>query len=282
MFIALALAATLEQHFLDIAKTSGGHVGAYAEVVETGTAASLNADEPFPMQSVYKLPIAMAVLDLVDKKQLALTHRVRLTAADMAPPGLHSPLRDAHPRGDIDVSVRDLIRDAIVESDGTASDALFRLGGGADALTAYVRRIGVTGITIAATEARMARDEMVQYTNSATPRAAAMLLERLVAGRAVSAASRDLLLGDLAASTPGARRLKGLLPKGTAVAHKTGTDGTHNGLTRATNDIGIITLPNGRHLAIAVFVKDSTADEPTREATIAKIARAAYDEWSAK
>jgi beta-lactamase class A len=50
----------------------------------------------------------------------------------------------------------------------------------------------------------------------------------------------------------------------------------------ATNHIGIITLPDGRHLAIAVFVKDSPADEATREATIAKIARAAFDRWSAR
>jgi len=99
---------------------------------------------------------------------------------------------------------------------------------------------------------------------------------------AAAAAARDLLLGDLTASTPGPHGLKGLLPPGTAVAHKTGTDGTRHGLTRATNDIGIITLQNGRHLAIAVFVKDSTADEPTREATIAKIARAAYDAWSTR
>jgi beta-lactamase class A len=76
--------------------------------------------------------------------------------------------------------------------------------------------------------------------------------------------------------------LKGLLPPGTVVAHKTGTDGTFGGLTRATNDIGIITLPDGRHLAIAVFVRDSTADEATRERTIAAAARAAYDRWVTK
>jgi beta-lactamase class A len=80
-------------------------------------------------------------------------------------------------------------------------------------------------------------------------------------------------------STPGAKRLKGLLPAGTPVAHKTGTDGTIDGMTRATNDIGIITLTGGRHLAIAVFVKDSTADEATRESTIARIAKAVFDAW---
>jgi beta-lactamase class A len=86
----------------------------------------------------------------------------------------------------------------------------------------------------------------------------------------------------MANSTPGAKRLKGLLPAGTRVAHKTGTDGTVNGMTRATNDIGIITLPGGRHLAIAVFIKDSTADETTREGTIARIAKAVFDAWGRK
>jgi beta-lactamase class A len=81
-------------------------------------------------------------------------------------------------------------------------------------------------------------------------------------------------------STPGARRLKGLLPVGANVAHKTGTSGIENGITAATNDIGIITLPNGRHLAIAVFVADSPADEATREGVIAKIAKAVWEKFA--
>jgi len=80
----------------------------------------------------------------------------------------------------------------------------------------------------------------------------------------------------------GAHRLKGFLPEGTVVAHKTGTSGTSNGLTRATNDVGIVTLPDGRHMAIAVFVSDSKANEAVREGVIAKIARAAWDYWSGK
>lgn len=68
-----------------------------------------------------------------------------------------------------------------------------------------------------------------------------------------------------------------MLPKEIAVAHKTGTAGTINGLTRATNDVGIITLPNGYHLAISVFISDSYDSQGEREATIAKISRAAFD-----
>ena len=61
------------------------------------------------------------------------------------------------------------------------------------------------------------------------------------------------------------------------MAHKTGTAGTRDGLTRATNDVGLVTLPDGRHLAIAVFVSDSRADEATREGVIAKVSRAVWD-----
>jgi len=78
----------------------------------------------------------------------------------------------------------------------------------------------------------------------------------------------------------GPNRIKGLLPKGTVVAHKTGTGGTQNGVTSATNDIGIIYLPNGKHLAVGVFVSDSPADDKTRDAVIARIAKAAWDKFA--
>jgi beta-lactamase class A len=270
----------LAQQFSDIARDVTGVVGVRAEVIETREAAGMNDDQSFPMQSVYKLPISMAILDQVDRRMLTLTQKVHIGAKDLAPQGLHSPIRDAHPNGDIEMSVRDLVRAAIVDSDGTASDMLFHLGGGAARLTAYLRGIGVRHVTIATTEAEMARDPLAQYRNSATPRDAVALLKALDAGRGVSPDARQILLKDLTDSTPGPKRLKGLLPPGTVVAHKTGTDGTRDGLTRATNDIGLVTLPDGRHLAIAVFVKDSRSDLDHREAAIAKMTRAAWDRWS--
>jgi len=117
----------------------------------------------------------------------------------------------------------------------------------------------------------------VQYKNWATPLGAVKLLRALQIGRALSAPSRVLLTGWLTETTIGEKRIKARLPGGTAVAHKTGTDATRQGVTRATNDIGIVTLPNGQHLAIAVFIKDSKGTEAQREAVIAKIARAAWD-----
>jgi beta-lactamase class A len=77
-------------------------------------------------------------------------------------------------------------------------------------------------------------------------------------------------------------RLKGRLPAGTEVAHKTGSSGSRDGVSAATNDVGIITLPDGRHLAIAVFLRDSRAAAEARDAAIAKAARAAWDKTTAK
>jgi beta-lactamase class A len=274
------LALTLTDQFAAIAQTSGGRIGVFAHVIESDQNAGLNETERFPMQSVYKLPIAMAVLDQVERKALTLNQRVRLSADDMVPT-VHSPMRDAHPRGGIDVSVGELIRAAIVESDGTASDILLHLAGGGPRVTAYLRGLGIRNMDVMTTEREMSRDPMAQYRNSTTPRAAVDLLRALHAGRGVSPAAREMLLQHLAGSTPGAQRIKGLLPPGTVVAHKTGTDGTRDGKTAATNDIGLVTLPDGRHLAIAVFVKDSTAGMAPREGAIAKAAKAAWDHWAA-
>jgi beta-lactamase class A len=273
--------ATLSDRFNEIARLSGGRLGIFAQIVESGEHGGLNDTERFPMQSVYKLPIAMVILDQVDRRSLTLNEKVSLSASDMVP-DIHSPIRDRHPRGGIDVSVRELIRAAIVDSDGTASDILLRLAGGGPRVTAYLRGLGIRDMTVATTERAMSKDPAVQYENYSTPRAAVDVLKAVQAGRGLSPESRALLLQDLADSTPGRLRIKGRLPPGTAVAHKTGTDATRGGRTAATNDIGIVTLPDGRHLAIAVFLKDSTAGLVTREAAIANAAKAAWDHWTAR
>lgn len=180
----------------------------------------------------------------------------------------------------VEMSVGELMGFAISESDGTASDVLMKLAGGPQAVQAFLAEIEITEMVVLNSEKELGRDWQVQYRNWASPEAAVTLLRALHERRGLSEASQTLLLRLLTESKPGANRLKGLLPAGTAIAHKTGTSGTQNGISAATNDIGIITLPNGRHLAIAVFVSDSPADEATREGVIAKIAKAVWDQWS--
>src|SRR6266566_4821225 len=262
-----------------IAAAAKGRVGVAAVVLETGQSVSLSPHDHFPMQSVYKLPIGMAVMTQVDAGKIKLEQTVSVTKSDFVRRGQHSPVRDQHPNG-AELSVSDLLRFAISESDGTASDVLMKLAGGPEAVEEYLDQLKITGMVVANTEKEIGQDWQTQYRNWSSPEAATGLLRALQERRGLSETSRTLLLKLMIESTPGPKRLKGLLPAGTIVAHKTGTSGTEKGITAATNDIGIMTLPNGQHLAIAVFVSDSSADEATREAVIAKVARAVWEKCS--
>jgi beta-lactamase class A len=267
----------LEQQIKDIAADAKGHVGVAAVLLESGeTIASLNSHDHFPMQSVYKLPISMAVMKQVDQGKLRLDQKVRVTKEDYVPRLAYSPIRDKFPEG-TELTVNELLKFALSESDGTASDVLMKLAGGSSAVQTYLIDLPVTDLSVLNTEKELAQDWQAQYRNSATPDSAVALLRALHERRGLSEASQALLIKYTIESTPGAKRLKGLLPPGTIVAHKTGTSGTNKGLTAATNDIGLITLPGGKHLTIAVFVSDSPADEATREEVIAKIAKAVWD-----
>jgi len=152
-----------------------------------------------------------------------------------------------------------------------------KLAGGPQGVQAYLNDLSVSDLIVLNSEKEIGQDWQVQYRNFSTPDAAVALLRALHEKRGLSESSQALILKYLVESTPGAKRLKGLLPAGTIVAHKTGTSGAQKGITAATNDIGIITLPNGKHLAIAVFVSDSPADEAMREGVIAKISKSVVD-----
>lgn len=269
----------LRNRIEQLASAAKGRVGVAAKMLETGEAVFFNAKDHFPMQSVYKLPIGMAVLRQVDAGKLSLDQRVRVEKSDFVRPGQRSPVRDKYPNG-TELTVGELLRLMVLESDGTASDVLMKLAGGAEAVQKYLSELEIAEIIVANTEKEFAEDRMLQYRNWASPEGAVALLSALQTGRGLSEQSRARLLKFMTESPTGPKRLKGLLPQEAIVAHKTGTSGTSEGLTAATNDIGIVTLPDGRHLAIAVFVMDSPADEATREQVIAKIARAVWDQWS--
>ena len=267
----------LEPQLIQIAALAKGRVGVHAILLETGeTIASLNSRDHFPMQSVYKLPISIAVLKQVDDGKLKLDQKVRIAKEDYVGAAAHSPIRDKYANG-AELTVNELLRYAIAESDGTASDVLMKLAGGYTAVQTYLNELSITDLIVLNSEKELSQDWTAQYRNYASPESAVALLRALWERRGVSQENQALLLKYMTESTPGAKRLKGLLPTGAIVAHKTGTSGTQKGITAATNDIGIITLPNGKHLAIAVFVSDSPADEETREGVIAKIAKAVYD-----
>ena len=87
---------------------------------------------------------------------------------------------------------------------------------------------------------------------------------RRIIHKVLSEKSREFLLATMSRTRTGTGRIKGLLPKGTPVARKTGTIGG------VANDVGFITLPDGRRFAIVVFTKSSTTPEADRDRAIAE------------
>ena len=289
----------LEKQFAKIAEDAKGKVGVMAVVLETGESASLNADQHFPMQSVYKLPICMAVMDKVRLGELDLDEVIGVSKEDMVREGQASVLRDKNPDGG-EFTIRELIRLALVESDGTASDLLLNAVGGPAEVQSYLTAIGVRDMRVVNSEKEMGQDWETQYQNWATPESSVGLLRWLwtvhrseVAGRpGPKEISKNCLSGYnlvfcyMADSTTGGNRLKSL-DSGIRlkdwpplIAHKTGTSGSRDKITAATNDIGLISIRGATNIAIAVYVSDSPGDLKTREAVIAKIAKAAYDRWN--
>ncbi|MEN9567934.1 MAG: hypothetical protein RLZZ69_3130 [Cyanobacteriota bacterium] len=265
----------LRSRIEQIASTAQGRVGVKATILETGQSISLNEKQRFPMQSVYKFPIAMAVLAQVDRGKLKLDQKVRIAESDVVP---DSTILDQNAQGK-EFNLTELLKYMLDESDSTSSDALLRLIGGPQVVMQYLQSLGVNEMVVANPEKEIQQDNAVQYRNYTTPDAAIILLRKFHEGQGLSKSSHDLLLRWKTETSTGQKRIKGLLPKGTVVAHRTGTSSTVNGVTAATNDVGLVTLPNGHHLAIAVFVSDSQADMATREAAIAKISKVVWDEW---
>ena len=275
----------------------------------------MNGAELFPLASVCKFPIALRIFTMVDGGLLSLDGEVEVLPRDVLP-SWDGDLASVW-RRQKNFKLDELIRRMLSNSDNTAVQTLFRLAGEEPGMTASFRKWGVSGIRVDRYEgqcglashgvvhpppvpqwspgiakqliAKVPLDNqhsamqrfIADPRDTATPQATVQLLARAFRGELLSPPSTARLVAAMNACTTGKQRLKGLLPPGTVVAHKTGTTDTIEGLNGATNDVGVITLPrNAGQLAIAVYSKGSTRDENTRDHVIARIARAAYDHWT--
>jgi beta-lactamase class A len=265
----------LREKISDIAAQARGTVAVACSLPGIALDCDVNSDAKAPMQSVFKLPLALTVLHKVEQGSLSLDQHVRFRPDDRILPQTYSPLQEKHPSANVDVPLEELLRLAVSQSDNVAADILLRIIGGPKTVTDYVMSLGVSGFHLEDGEHALHQDQTAQYRNWFTARAAVQLLRRIVDRPPISPAHTALLLEWMERSVK--PRLKAELPANTVVAHKAGTSDVDAGIAHATNDIGLITLPDGRRLAIAVFVTDSRAGEAAREKVISLIARAAYD-----
>ncbi|RYE23868.1 MAG: class A beta-lactamase [Sphingobacteriales bacterium] len=272
------LRAALQQ----VADTTDGRLGIALWQVEAGDTITLGNSQHYPMQSTYKLPLALYILHLADEGKLKLDEPIYIPASTLDT-NTWSPMLKDHPnQGFFSLSIQELLAYTIGLSDNNACDILFRQAGGTQPVHKYIHSLGIQDMAIAATEAEMAKGWQVQYTNWCTPMAMAQLLHRLYNGQLLGKASTALLMDMMANSLNSASRIKGMLPPGTPVAHKTGTSNSQASITGAVNDVGIITLPNGKHLIVSVYVSNFTGGTARGEAIIAVVSRLAYNYFSTR
>ncbi len=264
----------------------------------------LNGDKSFHMMSTVKTLVSMQALELVSQGELSLDTQITLSEEDLS---LISPVNLTFPRAPITTTLYSHIWTAIVDSDNSTPNAMMTAMSGPEGLNAWVIEQGVDGIDVSRninglfmdaygfdniedTRAFIAEIEKRPGGSTAfftepldtpfwdderdttTPNAMVDILSKFMAGDILEEEQTEVLVEIMEQTRTGAARLKGMLPPGTVVGHKTGTG--HDSV----NDTGWIRLPDGRVLIIAVYSRN-TAPYSTKEAAIAQIARAAYD-WA--
>lgn len=295
----------LEREITRLAELSGGIVGVAAVHLETGRAVYLNPDEPFPMASTFKFPVAVQILRRVQAGTLSLDSIVEIQPENLHP-GSGTLTRLFNDPG-VFLSVRNLLELMLLISDNSAADIMLRMAGGPDSVNAMLAEVGVEGIRVDRPtslliadwsgveglpedgeftideyreRARMRTDSAREAAavarfedprDTATPEGMADLFTQVWKGQALNTENTELLLDILSRVETGTDRLKGLLPPRTTVGHKTGT------LGGVSDDVGIIYLPDDAgHVITCVFVKESD-DSDDRALAIRQIARAVYD-----
>lgn len=296
----------LERQIEYVSHATDAIAGVSAIHIESGRSVSLRGSEAFPMASSFKLPLAIQIFSLVDEGKLSLDKMVSLSPSDLHPGSGKLTELFFHPG--VSLSISNLLELALVISDNTAADLLLREAGGPAAVTARMKDLGFPDIRIdratvalisdwqgakilppesqwnrdlwdklygavpANDHLRARRMQTADSRDTATPDSMTSLLVRLWKKEILTPRSTQSLLEILERCETGSSRIKGMLPQGTDVAHKTGS------LGGVANDIGFITLPDdAAHIAISVFTKGATKPEDASDKAIAEIARTIYD-----
>lgn len=272
-----AQTSLLEQKINSILKNKKATVGVSVLGFENGFTYNKNADKKLPMQSVFKFHIAAGVLNAVDKGKLSLDQKIKLDQSNLLE-NTWSPLRDQYPGGNVEIPLSEVIEYTVAKSDNNGCDILLKLLGGTQAVQKFMDSKGVKGFQIKYNEEAMHKDWNVQYENYSTTKSAVDVLKKFYDGKLLSKKSTDYLMKVMWSTSTGLNKMVEQLPKNTPVARKTGSSGKNNaGLTGAENEIGIITLPNGKHYALAVFVSNSMETDAVNCRMISDISREVWE-----
>ena len=265
----------LETQIHKITAGKNATIGVSIIGVEKPFELSIKGNEHLPMQSVFKFHIALAVLNLVDEGKLDLNQKILIKKTDLLE-NTWSPIREKYPKGNMELSLAEIIKFTVAQSDNNGCDVLLKLLGGTKTVQNFMNKKGVKDFQIKYNEKECHEILDRQYQNYSSTNSIVILLKDFQEGKIVSRSSTGFLMKIMLETTTGTNRLTERLPKN-SLAHKTGTSFTIDGFTAATNDMGIVTLPNGKHYAICVFVSNSKESEEVNCKIIADISKIVFD-----
>ena len=303
--------AALQQEIDRIAGSFAGKVGIAVTQAGCDWVVGARQDEFFPQQSVSKLWVALSVLDAVDRGTIRLDQPLTLKPEDLVV--FNQPMRwQLLEQGSLTLQVEALLHSSLSLSDNLANDKLLWTVGGPDHVRRILAERGLDGIRFGPGErllqsgiagvqwtpelaqgsafedarARLPLDQrqalLARYVadpvDGATPAGIAQALGRLAMGDLLSPAATGVLLDIMAHSRSGPRRLKGGVPAGWKVFHKTGTGQELRGLATGYNDVAVFEAPDGTAYGVAVLIGETRQPIPARmemmQAVSAAVARA--------
>lgn len=265
------------QRMIEIQKRHGGRVGVSALTgtstanAEANGSLSIQSTERFAMCSTFKWVLAAAILQQVDQGKLKVTDLVKYGKKDLLE---YAPTTTANvARGQM--TIGDLCAAAVSLSDNTAANLLLPLIGGPVGLTAFVRGLGDTVTRFDRTEPSLNTNIDGDEKDTTTPEAMSTLLRTVFTGTVLKPESLTLLKDWMVATTTGNARIRAGVPQGAVVADKTGT-GEHN----ATNDVGVVWLPNKPPVFLSIYTSGGTLDADGRNSVIADVTKLVFDTLS--
>ncbi len=272
-------ANSLEARIGELANPARGRIGVAAVDLTTGEEVMVLGDQLFPMASTSKIAVAATYLDMVERGQFSLTSEFPLMLP-IASAKFSSPKAPVRP-GNVMPAI-DLIEIMITRSSNPATDALLAAVGGPGNVNAWMRRQGFNEFSINRDIATLVRDDgeydpasHIDSRDAATPRTMVRFLSALHRGEFLSERHRQVVLGAMSRTVTGKRRIPAAMPADARVSHKTGS------LNNTSSDIGFIECPDGRVIAVAIYVTGQ-GTRLAREGKIADIARALYDGFEAR
>jgi beta-lactamase class A len=176
--------------------------GIYVKSLDTGEEIAIDADRQMETMSTIKIPLMIEAFEQIKAGKFQLTDKYTLAGDDIRPgTGIIQRLDP----GAV-LSVKDLITLMIIVSDNTATDVLYRMVGGPEAVTRRMQAMGLkmthpvnngstwfAALRAAPNPEAFYREGKHPYGLS-TPREMGALLEKMERGELVDKSSSDLML----------------------------------------------------------------------------------------